>query len=595
MRPEDWSRVKDLFAAALPLSAHARSTYLARACEGDAELRQQVEALLVSHEQADSFLETVAHLPDTSHVREGQRIGPYELSSQIGAGGMGVVFKARDTRLDRTVAIKLLPMHIAADQTARDRFEREARAVAALNHPHICTLHDVGRVDGIDFLVMEYLDGETLAARLFRGPLALNQALEHGIQIASALDRVHRAGLVHRDLKPSNIMLTKAGAKLLDFGLSKAGASAAVGDSPSSPRSLDITSAGIILGTLQYMAPEQLEGKPADARSDIFAFGSVLYEMIAGVKAFAADSQSSVAETIRTQEPPPIANLPPMLDRVIRTCLAKDPDDRWQTARDLLRELKWTADTGSGPLAVTTRVNSRLPGVAWISAGILITMAAALGVGSYLYSQRRTPEPLPARFEVSTPATSDPMSFALSPDGRQLTFVVTSNNVSSLWVRRIDQITPRPLLGTEGAIYPFWSPDGKTIAFFAEGKLKRLDLDGGLPQSIADAPIGRGGTWSRDGVILFAPTTASPLMRVSATGGIAGPATVFAEGQNSHRWPHFLPDGRRFLFLATQGQIGAQGIFLGTLESSTITRVLEDDSSPVYASPGICCSLDRER
>jgi serine/threonine protein kinase/Tol biopolymer transport system component len=591
MRPEEWSRVKEVLAAVLPLPAESRPAYLLDACAGDDALRQQVEKLLISHEQANSFLETAAQLSQGISTRrslEGRRIGPYEVRSHIGAGGMGDVYKARDTRLDRTVAIKVLPPQVATDPVARDRFEREARAVAALNHPHICTLHDIGIQDGIDFLVMEFLEGETLAARLQRGALNVSDALNYGIQIASALDKVHRAGIVHRDLKPGNVMVTKAGAKLLDFGLSKAGVSAVVAAHPLASPSLELTSAGMILGTVQYMAPEQTEGKRADARSDIFAFGAMLYEMLSGNKAFRGDSYSSLMAAIREQEPPTLPRVSPTLDRTIRTCLAKDPDDRWQTARDLLRELKWVADAGpesGGPALAGSLRRTRT--VAWSSAAIALVTTSAFALLGYVYLNRPAPAHLPALFEVQTPATSDPMSIALSADGKQLAFVATADGVPKLWIRPLDQVNAQTLIGTEGASYPFWAPDGRSIAFFAEGKLKRLDVSGGAPQVVADAPTGRGGSWGRDGIIVFAPTTASALMRVPATGGTPAPATTFSAGQASHRWPYFLPDGRRFLFLATLGQPDSlRGVFMGALDSTEVTRVLEDHTPAIYVSSG---------
>jgi serine/threonine protein kinase len=588
MQPDDWPRIKEIFAAALALSPDARHAYLLSACGDDIALRRHVEDLLVSYDQADTFLETPADVIKVFSVTslEGRRIGPYTLSSRIGAGGMGEVYKAHDTRLDRPVAIKVLPSHVASDALAHDRFEREARAVAALNHPHICTLHDVGNQDGIDFLVMEYLDGETLASRLEKGPLTLPQVLQYAVQIASALDRVHRAGIVHRDLKPGNIMLTKAGAKLLDFGLSKAGASLLGAHQASNAPTLEITSAGTILGTIPYMAPEQLDGQQADARSDIFAFGTVFYEMLSAKRAFGGDSHSAVIAAIREHEPQPLTGVSPAVDRIMRTCLAKDPDDRWQTARDLLRELKWIADDGPDTSSSVSVADSRASKTgAWRSTVMAVVIATTLAGTSYLFLQRPTPELLPARFEVSTPPTSDPMSFALSTDGRLLAFVAASGDVSKLSVRPIDQIAAQTFDGTDGASYPFWEPDGRSIAFFAEGKLKRLNIDSGLTQVITDAPTGRGGTWSRDGTIVFAPTTASTLMRVPANGGTPVPTTRLQSGENSHRWPQFLPDGRRFLFLSTQGVEGTQGIFIGALDEDEVTKLLDDDAPGVYATP----------
>jgi eukaryotic-like serine/threonine-protein kinase len=519
----------------------------------------------------------------------GTRLGPYEILSALGAGGMGEVYKARDQRLNRTVAIKVLPSPLANDRQASERFEFEARAVAALNHPHICTLHDVGREGGIAFLVMEYLDGETLADRLERGPLTLDQALECAIQIASALDRVHRAGLVHRDLKPGNIMLTKAApgstsplqVKVLDFGISKAPASVATPDGETTRIDVKLTSAGMVLGTVRYMAPEQLAGKPADARSDIFAFGGVLYEMIVGTPAFYAPTNTALIAAIRDQEPQASARLTPALTRVIRTCLAKDSDDRWQTARDLLRELQWIQEGKREALA-------NEPARSWWMTAIAAGVAAiAVAAGLWFIASTR-PAPraaVAARFEISTPSTTDPMSFALSADGRLLTFVATKDGVAKLWLRPLNQVNAQPLDGTDGASFPFWAPDGHAIGFFASGKLRRIDVGGGPTQELADAPNGRGGSWSPGGIILFAPSTAGPLARVPAAGGAPQPAIPLGAGQNSHRWPQFLPDGKRFVFLSTQGQPGTGGVFIASLDGGAPTRVLDDDAPAVFVAP----------
>ena len=410
--PKDWPRVDDVFEGARALPADRRPAYLAERCGGDEALRQEVESLLAWDDaRAESFLETpvLVRVDDAIVMKnlEGQRIGPYQLASKIGAGGMGEVYKARDTRLDRTVAIKVLTAHLADDPHARERFQREARAVAALNHPHICTLHDVGSQDpstgsgqAMDFLVMEYLDGETLAERLAKGPLPLDRALQYAIQIADALDKAHRQGITHRDLKPGNVMLTTVGTKLLDFGLAKlrpavggvVGMSAAPNVSPS------LTGRGTILGTLQYMAPEQLEGKPADARTDIFAFGALLYEMLTGKKAFEGTSQASLISAILSSDPPPIAVLqplsPPALDRVVKKCLAKDPDERWQSAHDLTSELKWIAESGlqtavAAPgVDAQVRSRARTQRYGWIAAAVFLLTTLALAGALYL---RRAP------------------------------------------------------------------------------------------------------------------------------------------------------------------------------------------------------------
>jgi Tol biopolymer transport system component len=511
---------------------------------------------------------------------------------------MGEVYKARDTRLDRTVAVKVLPEHVAADPEFTQRFMREARTLAALSHPHICPVFDVGRQHGIDFLVMEYLEGDTLAHRLAKGALPIAQALAIAIQIADALDRAHRAGIVHRDLKPGNIMLTKVGAKLLDFGLAKtpggviSGADASM--LPTTPGNL--TAQGAILGTLQYMAPEQIEGQEADARTDVFAFGAVVYEMVTGKRAFEGKSQASLVGAIMHAEPPPPSSGKPLasrsVDRLVRKCLAKDPDDRWQTARDLLDDLKWATEAGSQQGAVVPVAGPR-PGragrarLAWIVAGIALAVATAA-----VWQQRRdtaAADPV-TRFEIVVPPTDSPTSLALSPDGRQLAFVATTEGQSRVWVRPLDDTDARALAGTEGASFPFWAPDARAIGFFAEGKLKRVDLTGGAPQVVADAPNGRGATWNSEDVILFTPgnvasTRDSVITRISASGGTPMAVSHLAAGEGSHRWPQFLPDGRRFMFFSTNGRPDTQGVYLGSLDGGEPIRVLATETPGVFVPP----------
>lgn len=512
----------------------------------------------------------------------GEKLGPYEILSAIGAGGMGEVYKARDTRLSRMVAIKVLPEHLASNAEARQRFEREAQAVSSLNHPHICTLYDVGRQDGSDYLVMEYLEGETLAARLRKGPLPAPQALEYGVQITMALAEAHKQDVFHRDLKPGNIMLTKTGAKLLDFGLAKLARAEAAPGADQPTVSADLTAKGTLLGTLPYMAPEQLEGKEADARSDIFAFGAVIYEMLAGRRAFEGKSQASVMAAILEHDPPPISTLqpltPPALDRVTKTCLAKDPDDRWQTARDLKRELGWIAsapESGS-PAPASFTAASRYGSLPWIAAAVAL-IALAIPAARHL---RETPPP-ETRVDIVTPATDSPTSFALSPDGRKIVFGAWGDGASRLWLRSLATTAAQPLAGTEGATVPFWSPDSRSIGFFAGNALKRLDLGGGAPQTLAPAVAGRGGTWNAEGVIVFAPSLSTPLMRVSATGGTAVAVTTLGPQQRGHHAPFFLPDGRRLLFYMP-GAPDMAGIYLGALDGRAPTRLTPADGSGAY-------------
>jgi len=528
-------------------------------------------------------------------MEAGTRLGPYQILAPIGAGGMGEVYRARDTRLDRTVAIKALPAHLAANPELRQRYEREARAVSSLNHPHICVLYDIGQQDGIDFLVMEYLEGETLAARLAQGPLPLDQTLRYAIQIADALAQAHRQSVFHRDLKPGNIMLTRTGSKLLDFGLARIGPSRQ-GSKPDAPTvSEGLTQKGAILGTFQYMAPEQLEGKDADGRSDIFAFGAVLHEMATGRKAFVGSSQASLIAAILKEDPPPVSQLqpltPPGLDRSVRKCLAKDPELRWQTAADLKDELEWIAGGAAAPVVLPGADRwKRLP---WVAAAMLLVVAV-LGWALYALRAPAAHQPIYRLTVLPPPGTtvgSDYRSFfALSPDGRLLAFVAAAQGRTQLYLRPLDSADARPLPGTDGASYPFWSPDSQHLGFFADRKLKKVSASGaGPPQVICDAPYNRGGAWNRDNVILFAPNPGSVLHRVSAFGGQPTPLTKLNTKlrEDAHYWPQFLPDGRRFLFFARSTPPESSAIAFGALDrDSPHTRLDHSGPMAVYAAPG---------
>ncbi len=538
-------------------------------------------------------------------VVPGTRLGPYEILGPIGAGGMGEVYRARDTRLDRTVAVKMLPSHLASDPRLRQRFEREARAVSALNHPHICTLHDIGEHDGIGYLVMEYVEGETLAERLAQGPLPFERALRHGVEIADALDRAHRCGIVHRDLKPGNVMLTKTGAKLLDFGLAKqvvpgevssdSGALAEDAPTPEKP----LTAMGALLGTVQYMAPEQLEGKEADARTDIFAFGSVLYEMLTGRRAFDGPSRASLIGAILKDQPPPVSKLQPLapivLDRLVTTCLAKDPDDRLQSAHDVKVQLEWIAEAGASvdslkPGAVNPRTRARpwmFLALALAAATLLLTQMRFRGgpTGGGVIRSSILP-PAKSSFVFDGIAAGPPV---LSPDGRLIAFVArTQERGDVLWVRPLDSPAARPLEGTEGASFPFWSPDSRSIGFFADATLKRIEVQGGPPRALCGVSIGRGGSWSEEGTIIFAPDIGDSIYRVPASGGESAPVTVLDESRRQfhHRWPWFLPDGRHFLFFARTASDETTGIYVASLDSSEQRFLVAARSNAIYAPPG---------
>jgi eukaryotic-like serine/threonine-protein kinase len=539
-------------------------------------------------------------------LTSGTKLGPYEIQSPLGAGGMGEVYLARDTRLDRTVAIKILPSHLSSNLEARQRFDREARAISSLNHPNICTLHDVGHQDGTDFLVMEYLEGETLAERLLKGPLPPEQVLRYGVEICDGLEKAHKSGVIHRDLKPGNIMLTKSGAKLMDFGLAKAvpaqqaPASSLTMTISSPSANQPLTSQGMIVGTFQYMSPEQLEGKDADSRSDIFALGAVLYEMASGKRAFGGKTQASIVAAILASEPQPISAVqpmsPPALDRVVRICMAKDPDDRWQTAHDVKLQLEWIAEGGSqagvpAPVAARRRLSQT---AAWVVAGICLLAAVALGAALWL----RTPRPnLPLRASLLPPknSTFDPYSFAISPDGKRLAFVAAATDKveGTLWVRPLNSLTAQELSGTEDASYPFWSPDGATIGFFAGGKLKKIDAAGGPVIALADVRTGRGGTWGPDGTIVFAGASSGEgLSQVSSAGGPVSAATHFDKErkEDSHRFPWMMPDGRHFIFYMSSGlnasnldQDPVAGLYFFDRKTGKQSRLGASDSAGEYA------------
>ncbi|HEY6928819.1 MAG TPA: protein kinase, partial [Thermoanaerobaculia bacterium] len=523
----------------------------------------------------------------------GTRLGPYEIVSSLGAGGMGEVYRARDSRLERIVAIKVLPQHLSDSMEVRQRFEREAKTISQLSHPHICALYDVGSQDGVEYLVMEYLEGETLSERLVKGPLPLEQALRAGVEIADALDRAHRQGIVHRDLKPGNVMLTKSGVKLLDFGLAKlvsppSGPISGLSMMPTTPRGSNLTAEGTILGTFQYMAPEQLEGKEADTRTDIFAFGAVLYEMVAGKKAFSGGSQASLISSIMSSDPPSIGTLqpmsPPALDRVIRTCLAKDPEDRWQSAHDVGRELKWIAE-GSAAVAPAFAVSRRRSRerVAWLLAAV-----AAAAVLVLLWRGRAaTPQGLPASFSVVPPARSI-NQIQLSPDGSRLAFIgEDSEGRTWIWVRPLDSLDARRLEGTRASNGLIWSPDNRSIAFFQAGRLRKVDADGGAIQTICESGSGFGGSWSKKGQIVFGSDFGAGLMVVPASGGAPSPATALdhARGDASHAYPAFLPDGTHFVFVARNVDPEKTVIALGDLSSRETRPLFRSDSAAVWAPP----------
>lgn len=516
-------------------------------------------------------------------LEPGKKLGPYEILSSLGAGGMGEVYRAKDTRLDRTVAVKVLPSQFSADPELRERFDREAKAISGLNHPHICTLHDVGHEDGIDFLVMELLEGENLAERLKKGPLSFDDAMKTGTQIADALAMAHRHGVIHRDLKPANVVLTKDGAKLLDFGLAKqhesgpADEASALSSLPTEARAL--TGKGELLGTFQYMAPEQLEGKPVTPSMDIFALGAVLYEMVAGRRAFDGGNPASLISVIMTAEPPPPSSFgatsPPALDALIRGCLAKDPSERWQSASDVSRQLKWIAE--GGVLAAESRPAER----SRVAAGTLAVGIAlgALVAGLVLWMLRLAPvEALPLKVAITVPA-SEPLrgNVALSPDGRTLVYVGFRDGKQQIFRRALDEWQAAPVRGTEGGTSISVSPDGEWVAFMTASALKKVSLSGGEPVTLCEECAGSAGTsWGANDRVAF--TSGGGLADVPASGGIPNALTTPPAGVG-HVEAHWLPRGNGLLFSAA-GEVHAVDLETGEL------HVLLAGRAPQYTSSG---------
>ena len=606
MPTDRWQQISALYHEALARPRDERPAYVRDACAGDDSLKSEVEALLAVDREAalvdTPALEAAARAiaDEAGPALIGRRLGAYQITAFLGAGGMGEVYKARDTRLDRTVAIKIIPAALASDPQFRERFHREARAISQLDHPHICTLYDVGEQDGTAFLVMQYLEGETLDQRLKKGAIPIDRALQYAIQIAGALDKAHRANIVHRDLKPGNIMITKTGATLLDFGLAKAGvgAGAARGLSMLPTRPSTLTAEGAILGTVQYMAPEQIEGREADTRTDIFAFGVVLYEMLTGTRAFAGETHAGLISAILRDEMPPISAHQPAtplsLDHIVRRCLAKDSDERWQTAADVMRELTWVAESAGRSSVDTRHRTARLTSrerIGWASATI-----AAIGAASILgiLSLRRTPasDNPPMRFEVAPPkgvsltlGNVGQESLAISPDGSRLAFVARRGTTTMLFVRAFDAFEARPLAATDGAGFPFWSPDSRTLGFFTNGKtLKTVDASGGTVRVLGQAQrIVSGGTWGRDGSIVFG-SIRDGLFTIPASGGqpVALTRLDAAQGEVTHRFPVFLPDGRRFLYSSQPSNT----VWLASVDSKEARPLLTTDSQVQYVEPG---------
>jgi serine/threonine protein kinase len=528
----------------------------------------------------------------------GVKLGPYEIVSPLGAGGMGEVYRAKDTRLGREVAVKVLPEHLLESDHAHQRFEREARSVSGLNHPNICAIYDIGTHEGTAYMVMELLSGETLAERLERGPMPMEELLEVAVPLAEALDRAHTSGLVHRDLKPGNVMLTSEGAKLLDFGLAKGVDAAAPSSMTATPTMTSpLTTAGMIVGTFQYMAPEQLEGQEADVRSDLWAFGSMLYEMATGLRAFEGKTQASLIASILKEEPRPVPEVvpgaTPAFDHVVRRCLSKDPDDRWQTTRDMLAQLRWIAagEQSSAEHVPPAPLSSKKIPV-W-GLPVALVLGVALFASGWMLNRPAPTEVAVMRaaivLPVGTDLDSDNRSIAVSPDGSVLAYSAGDRTgASGIWLRRLDSLGSQLLAGTEGASYPFWSPDGRQIGFFADGKLRKIPATGGTAVTICDASDGRGASWGADDVIVFAPEPFGALSRVSAGGGTPVPITVEERVEFTHRNPHFLPDGKRVLFYLGSSNFEHEddGIYSLDVATGETSRVVAVRSEGVFVEPG---------
>ena len=606
MNPDRWREVSRIYGAVLTRPPDARAAALDKLCAHDGTLRREVESLL-AEDSAVAALDGVAAagLWPAADLT-GRMLGPYRLESVLGAGGMGQVYRAIDTRLNRTVAVKVLPSALADDAQFRARFEREAKSIAALNHPHICTLHDVGDEGGVAFLVMELVQGESLAARLERGSLAFEQALQTAVEIADALAAAHKHGIIHRDLKPGNVMLTKSGAKLLDFGLAKtAQGSGLIAQGPQSmlpttpPAGAPLTAQGTILGTLQYMAPEQLEGKEADARTDIFAFGALAYELFTGQKAFEGKSQASLIGAIMHAEPPAMVThqpvTPPALERLIRTCLAKDPDNRWQSAADLARELKATTSGPEKTAAVASRRTSTF-GVA----GAALAAVAVLAALAWMWVrpvENAGPRPV-SKLEITGRGSSMPFigtpdqTSVLSPDGTRIVYL--GNDGTQLFVRALDSLDATAIV-TGTVRSPFLSPDGQWVGFVDGIQLKRVPISGGAPIVIGttDRTSVRGISWMPDNTIVFGTNnSANGLLRLSVEGRGAEPEILTtpdpAKGESDHVYPTPLPDGSGVIFTITkrEGGIDAADIALFDFKSRSITTLLTGGSSARYEASG---------
>src|SRR6266542_2764086 len=627
MELDRWKQIERLYHAALECEAEAREAFLDEACAGDEDLRREVAGLLACDVPSDSFIQSPAieiaaramagdQFIDAPTIAmgspiAGSQIGVYQLLEPLGRGGMGEVHLALDTRLGRKVAVKLLLDEFTTDAERLRRFEQEARAASALNHPNIITVHEIGEIEGRRFIVTEYVEGETLRQRMASAPqrrIRLSEALEIAAQVAAALQAAHEAGITHRDIKPENVMSRSDGlVKVLDFGLAKL-SGARPSSQPSTSESLN-TRSGMVMGTASYMSPEQARGEKVDHRTDIFSLGVMLYEMLAGRRPFEGATASDVIAAVLTSEPVSLGEVTPevpaSLCRIVQRCLEKRPGQRFQSAGDLgfaLGTLSTPSgsrpesklDTQAAAPAVTKNVG--VPSVrkrerlAWLVAAALLLGMLVLA-WAYFTRQSMANDARAMRFSIPPPERSSFSQVAMSPDGRHLAFTAATGGKLQLWVRALDSTKARTLAGTQDARLPFWSPDSRFIGFFADGRLKKIDVSGGPAQTLCEAPATPlGGAWSRAGGIIFARTGRSGLLRISATGGEVTQVTTLDTPRQeiSHRYPTFLPDGRHFLYCITSGQKETRGVYLGSLDETLKRRLLDDVTVIKYmgAVPG---------
>jgi len=599
MDKQRWQQIETLYHAALERAPDERAAFLADACADDSGLLREVEELLRYDPTDGSFMQdnalaVAAHALEPNELSQtapqlfpGQGIGAYKILALLGRGGMGVVYRARDERLRRDVAIKVLPASLAHDADRLRRFEQEAHATSALNHPNILTIHDIGSHEGAPFIVAELLEGEELRKQLNEGALPVRTVIDYAQQIASGLAAAHTKGIVHRDLKPENLFITADGrVKILDFGLAKLKPPQLGEVDMDAPTQKKITEPGVVMGTVGYMSPEQVRGQEADTRADIFSFGVILYEMLSGRRPFSGDSAIEVMNAILKEDPLELTaintQVPQGLGRLIRRCLEKKPEQRFHSAHDLGYALEVLSTSSGARLEAVGMGSSRFFGqlrVAWAVAAALLL--GTLGVTWAYFMRQPTADAPVVKLSLLPPEKSSFDHIAVSPDGRHLAFTAATGGKVQLWVRALDSTEARSLAGTQGATFPFWSPDSRFIAFFADGKLKKIEVNGGLALSLCEASYPWGGTWSRDGVILYGHIPGG-LLRTSATGGEVTPvATPDTSRQEiAYHYPTFLPDGRHFLYSINSGQKETRGVYLGSLDT-TVKRRLLDNVTPI--------------